>query len=319
MKKCFCFILAVCLLVSAGCTGKKPWISETYFYFDTAVTLSADCSLSVLQGAFDLCAHYEALFSRTKEGSDVWRINHSRQPVTVDSETAALIKTALSFCELTDGRFDITIAPVSALYDFGKGVMPSEAQIAKALQQVDYRQIRVSDNTVCLPDGELDLGAIAKGYVADRLVEYFKEHGVDNANINLGGNLYVIGEEQEVGIKQPFSRSLVLTALLTDISLSTSGIDQRSFEHDGVIEHHVLDPQTGHGVQNELAQVTVLSTTSAQADAFSTICMLLGYEKSSRLIRETRGIQAVWIFRDGTVRVSDGLAKEGDRFSLVQG
>ena len=158
----------------------------------------------------------------------------------------------------------------------------------------------------------LDLGSIAKGYIADKLCEYFKSNGVDNAVINLGGNVYVLGKNNNsVGIKKPFSNEVELYVKATNTSLVTSGIDQRYIEKDGYFYHHIIDKQTGYGVENSLASVTVIGESSTDCDALSTVCMLLGKEEGINLINRIDNIYAVFIEKDGTVTLSDGLSKKG--------
>ena len=134
---------------------------------------------AVLNEAFELCGHYENLLSYTKEGSDIWNINHANgQPVTVDSETASLLQTALYWSEKTDGLIDPTITPISQLWNFSgdpAGPVPKQSQINALLPHVDYHNIRIDGNTVTLadPDAQLDLGFLAKGAIADRLKAFF--------------------------------------------------------------------------------------------------------------------------------------------------
>ena len=116
-------MLSVLTLTACSATGSYSagGISQTEFYLDTVVTLTVYGTedKSILQGAFSLIADYESMLSRTREGSDIWNINHSAgTPTEVSAETISLLQTALNYCELSDGAFDITIAPVTDLWDF---------------------------------------------------------------------------------------------------------------------------------------------------------------------------------------------------------
>ncbi len=309
MKKIIILFLLISFLL-CGCY--TPNLSSTYFYFDTAVTLTAECSSEVLDGAFLLCEKYENLLSRTKEGSDIYRINESDDFVAVNKETAYLIEKALYYSSLSNGKYDITLTPVSILYDFNNKILPAEDKIKTALEKVGCEQIAVNENSVSSGSAMLDLGSIAKGYIADKLCEYFKSNGVDNAVINLGGNVYVLGKNNNsVGIKKPFSNEVELYVKATNTSLVTSGIDQRYIEKDGYFYHHIIDKQTGYGVENSLASVTVIGESSTDCDALSTVCMLLGKEAGIELINRIDNIYAVFIEKDGTVTLSDGLSKKG--------
>ena len=306
MKKLFLFILCLTLCLG-GCKAQKE-ISDTRFYFDTVITLKANCDKEVLEGAFELCAYYENLLSCTIEQSDVYKINNSNQPVEVSSETLELIKKAVYYCKLSGGKYDITIAAVSSLYDFYKNTLPKNNALKEALLKVDYKKIEIGNQTVCLKDGKMDLGSIAKGYIADKLAEYFREKGVSDAVINLGGNVYIVGDKHKnVGIKAPFSNEIAHYLQISDASVVTSGIDQRFIEKGGIYYHHIIDKETGFGVNNSLASVTVISKSSADADALSTVCMLLGLTEGKALIEEIEGTEAVFIERNGNITLTSGL------------
>lgn len=310
MKKIIILILILSFLL-CGCSNTPK--SSTYFYFDTAVTITAYCSSDVLDGAFELCQYYENLFSRTKEGSDISKINASTDFVEVNSETALLISKALYYCELSGGKYDITITPVSVLYDFNEKLLPTKEEAENALKKVDYKKVSIEGNKVCSGGATIDLGSIAKGYIADKLVEYFTEKGVKNAVINLGGNVYTLGKKNKtVGIKTPFSDEIALYATAQNSTFVTSGIDQRFIEKDGVYYHHIIDKETGFGVQNSLASVTVIGKSSADADALSTVCMLLGKDKALSLINSLDGYCAVFIEKDGSITLSSGLTRKGN-------
>ena len=186
---------------------------------------------SVLEECEKLCQKYENLFSRTIDTSDVSRINQANgQPVTVDQETADLIKTALHYGDLSDGKFDITIAPLSELWNFGHndGQIPDPAAIEEARSHVNYKNVKVDGTTVQLldPKAAIDLGAIAKGYIADQLKEYLESAGIKHGLISLGGNTVAIGEKPDgspfkIGVsKNPLpSKMISLQVLISEINL----------------------------------------------------------------------------------------------------
>ena len=275
---------------------------------DTVVSISADCDSSVIKEALDLCAYYENMFSRTKEQSDVYKINAVDGYVKVNEETVKLIKAAKHYGELSEGRFDVTVCPVSSLYDYKNKLLPKDDDIAKALKKVDYKKIEISDCNVALRDAQLDLGGIAKGYITDKTVELLKSKGVKRATVNIGGNVYCFGDkENRIGIRKPFSDEIAATIIWGDGTFVTSGIYQRYIEKDGKIYHHIIDTKTGYGVENDLSSVTVIGENSMDADALSTVCMLMGSNKGTQLIDTISGIEAVFILRDGSIKVTGGL------------
>lgn len=153
---------------------------------------------------------------------------------------------------------------------------------------MDYRKVHVNGNTVTFdPLGMgLDLGAIAKGYIADRLKDYLTGQGVKSALINLGGNVLCIGERPDqtpfrIGVRKPFGEiSETLTVCeITDQSLVSSGSYERYFERDGRLYHHILNPDSGYPYDNGLCAVSIRSDSSLAGDALSTVVFALGRKK----------------------------------------
>ena len=164
------------------------------------------------QEALDECARYDKLFSRTVEGSDIWRINHNHGSVQVSTETAEMLKDALTVSELSGGAFDPSVEPVTKLWDFSgeTAVLPDAESLREAATRVDYTKLKIDGDTVTLPDGMgLDMGGIAKGFIADRLSAFLRKKGIQSALINLGGNVVTIGRRATddvpwvVGIQDP--------------------------------------------------------------------------------------------------------------------
>ncbi len=310
-------VIAAIVVLLMGC-GKTQPISKTYFALDTfcTITLYDTEDETLLRGCGSLLENYERLFSATVSGSDVERINLSGgRSVQVSEETAEVIKTALKYSRLTDGAFDITVYPVLKLWDFRseEGLIPDEEELKEALQHVDYRKLTVSGNTVTLsdPDSGIELGAIAKGYIADALKGYLKEKGVKSAIINLGGNVATIGKRPDgeafrIGIKKPFGEGneSLMSLPCSDASVVSSGIDQRYFIRDGVLYHHIIDPATGYPASSGLNAVSVLSERSVDADALSTSLFLLGRERGEELLKQCadeQPLRAVFIGKDNEV------------------
>lgn len=317
-------LCAFCMLSASlwGCSfpsGQSTLtIRDTIIAFDTVVTITlyGTDDNDILQEAMDICRDYDKLFSRTIPESDVYRINHGNgQAVSVSPETILLIKESLSYSEMTKGAVDITIAPVRDLWDFSSqstdGTVPSlpdNTALSHGLAHVNYRCIQYDEaaGTVTLtdPEAQIDLGFIAKGYIADALKEYLISRGITSATIDLGGNILTIGSKPDgtpfrIGIKKPFENNTAMDILsVTDQSVVTSGIYERCFQVDDKIYHHILDPKTGYPVSNELLSVTIISDSSMEGDALSTACLLLGLSKARELIDSLDGVEAVFITKD---------------------
>ena len=319
-RRIWCLLLAALLLLCTGCSAENdlPKLSEVGFYLDTVITMTAYTEdAQLLKAAMEECGRYERLLSRTVEGSDVWRINHAGgEPVTVSDDTAAILRCAAAISEKSAGAFDITIAPASTLWDFtsGKAALPDRDELAAAAALVDYSKLRLEGNTVTLPAGMMiDLGAIAKGYIADRVKEYLASRGVKHAILSFGGNIVAIGTKPDgtdwkVGIQDidKATGEYMLVVRNRGGSTVTSGIYERGFDLDGVRYHHLLNPRTGWPEQNELASVTILSESSMEGDALATAAFVLGPAKGMELIESLPGIEAVFIARDRQVSFSSG-------------
>jgi thiamine biosynthesis lipoprotein len=298
--------------------------SKTSFYLDTVITITlrGTDDESLIDDCFEVIGSYEQMLSRTIEGSDIWNVNHAGgEPVEVSEETADLIQLALHYSEISDGAFDITLAPYSILWDFqnNDGTIPSDEEIAEAGSHVGLENLHIDGTTVYLDDPEaaIDLGGIAKGYIADRAKDYLVSAGVTSAVLDLGGNVLTIGTKPDgsdwrIGIRKPFGNVTDTVAVIAveDKSIVTSGTYERYFEKDGVIYHHILDPQTGYPIQNGLQSVTILSDLSADGDALSTTCFSLGLEDGLALIETLDDIEAMFITDDGELHYSSGFPHE---------
>ena len=317
MGKLIGLLCCLCILPQlAGCAGSSAsLVTENGIYFDTAITVSVETSdekrgNEILDGCMNLCRELEMIFSRTREDSELYQVNHrTSSTVTISDELAEVIDCGLRYYELSEGKLDITIAPVLELWDFKNGMdsLPDEKELKKALEKVDASAVHLSGNQLIFDrsDTEIDLGALAKGYAADRLKAYLLEQGAEHALINLGGNVNTLGTRPDgtgwrVGIQKPFEDRGVTDQVLkvTDQSVVSSGTYERYFELDGKFYHHILDPDTGYPAITGLAQVTIVSQDSLTGDALSTTCLLLGEEKAEKLLAQFPDVEAYLVKQD---------------------
>ena len=349
-------IAGLCL---SGCdSGDTMWngYAKQSFYFDTICEITvyeledgvaaddsedafSEAADGVITDAFKLMSEYEKTLSRTVEGSDIDRINRAAgEAVSVKPETLEVIEKGIEFGDLSGGVFDITVGKASELWDFHESLeeggteVPSEGALAEAAEHIDFTKITVNEaaGTVRLEDPEmmLDLGGIAKGYIADRTAEYLRSRGVVSGIVNLGGNIEVIGgkstsfdpadEEQynfNLGIRDPMNESGGLLGLYPgkDITIVTSGTYERFIEADGVKYHHILDPETGWPVDTDVLQVSVIAGAghSADCDGLSTACLALGSEEGVKLIRKLAEegkygpLEAIFVTESGEIVYSN--------------
>lgn len=303
-----CLILL--LLFTGGCQkNTAEFISDTGIYFDTVISIKIydSTDVTLLSNCFSMCEDFENRFSRTIKGSEISKINNAGgQPVTVSPDTVELIQKGLYYSELSNGAFDITIAPLSDLWNFKSDdhIIPSEASLNEALSHVDYHKVHVDGTTVTLedPKAAIDLGGIAKGYIADKLKSYLEEQGVKHALISLGGNIIAIGGKDDttpftIGIQKPFGKQgeALLTLSTQNQSIVTSGIYERYFEKNDTIYHHILNPENGFPYTNNLYSVTIISDASVDGDGLSTTCLALGLEDGMKFIEGLEGTDAIFI------------------------
>ncbi len=324
-KRLTALLTAAALLVS-GCSGLTKKRSQVYTdtLFDTVVRIEILDAVDedVLKGCEEICRKYHSMFSNKIEDSEISRINSAGgNPVEVSDETVRLIKKGVYYGDLSNGAFDITIAPVSNLWDFHAETPapPAPEAVNEAVSHVDYKNILIKDNTVQLldPYAAIDVGGIAKGYIADLVKKYLKEQGVKHAIINLGGNVLTLGgrldgSDYNIGIQKPFdvAGEPITSVRISNKSVVTSGTYQRYFEADGRIFHHILDPHTGYPCDNNLNSVTIITNSSLTADALSTTCFLLGYDKSIRMIEQLGNVDAVFITKDNKIRYSKNFQQK---------
>ena len=294
-------------------------VSRSALLLDTVVTITlyGDSDETLIDRCFDLCRDYEAVFSRTDEGSELYALN---QTGSLEASPALLELTekALYYCRLSGGAFDITMGAVSEMYAFTSDAprAPSRAELDEALRHVGYQGVEVDGKTITLADPQavVDLGAIAKGYIADRLGEFLLENGQESALINLGGNVLCVGSKPDgsdfiVGLQYPFEETskTIAEIRVSGCSVVTSGVYERFFEQDGVFYHHILDPQTGLPYDNGLLAVSIVSPCSVDGDALSTVCFALGLEKGLELINSMENVCAVFVTDDFELHYSEGF------------
>ena len=310
-------------ILAGGCGGyrSKAPITRSGFYFDTliSITIYAYEDNSILDECFNMCDRYEQLLSMTVEESDISRINAAgTEPVYVSSDTVYLLEKAFEYRALSEGRLDISVAPLSALWTKARSskTPPQDEEIDSLIPLIGLEGFTVDAGNCCVsksdPDAMLDIGALGKGYVADKLKEMLTNRGVTSAIISLGGNILTIGSKPDgsdyhIGIKKPFSDNEAAVSLsISDKSVVTSGVYERYFINNDKLYHHILDPETGSPCETDLLSATIISDSSLDGDALSTICLLYGLDGAMDLINKTPGVEAILISQDNKLHYTGG-------------
>lgn len=254
-----------------------------------------------------------SVLSWRKEGSDVYRINKgSGTQVSVSPDTVKIIGQCIDISDDCGGVFDITIGNVTKLWDFGGNNqrLPSDDEIKTALGSVGYKNVSISGNAVQIKKGQsLDLGAVGKGFVCDKIKELLDKGRTKSAVVSVGGSLLIYGNRTfSVGIVNPDNdKQSMGTLKLKDTCVSTSGNYEKYFEQDGKRYHHILNAATGYPATSEFKSVTVVCESGLISDALSTVCYIAGYRKSIEILKKFDA-EAVFIFNNNAVRVTDGLS-----------
>lgn len=320
-------VLCLCGCKKNSAKAASDPISSTEFKLNTVVsiTLYDSDDTSLISHCMDLCDEYEKIFSRTRTDSELYKLNHRELPTVpgkenthkLSSDLSSLLEIALSYSEKSQGAFQPAIAPLTSLWDFTaeNPQVPAESAIKQALPLCTAEDVTLEDQEITLPSSgtAFDLGAVAKGFIADRLKEYLLSQGVKSAIIDLGGNILCIGEKAEgtpfkIGVQKPFAdRSETIAVMdITDKSVVSSGIYERCFRQDGTLYHHILDSSTGYPFDNDLISVTIICDDSVDGDALSTTCFALGLEKGLAFA-QSQNVHAVFITKDYNVHYTEGF------------
>lgn len=212
------------------------------------------------------------------------------EKIVFNESMTAVLEKAFQVSEQTDGAFDLTIAPLSELWNIKVAKRPPEPEcILEALSKTGYDKVDLCGSTLVfsMEGSGVDMGAVGKGYTAEILQKKLQENGCQSAVINLGGNIALIGRKGEeafsIGIRSPFSGGILGLLTVCNISVVTSGGYERYFEYEGVRYHHLLDPKTGYPALSGIESVTVLCTDPVMADILSTALYVSGIEKAGTL------------------------------------
>lgn len=325
-------IIATVIITQTACNNTKDVepVSKEGFYLDTVCKISIydmdgdldkEKAEAAINKAYKRCRELENTLSNTIESSEVSQINSAGGKwVTVGKDTLKVVKAGVKYGELSDGDFDITIGSVSGLWDFQSEnpVVPEQSKITEALKHVNYKNIQFNGNKIRIidPEAKLDLGGIAKGYVADELTTLLEKEGVTSAVINLGGNISTIGGKPDgspfvIGIEKPYTdrTEIIGTTTADNQTVVTSGIYERQFQKDGKIYHHVLSSKTGYPAETQLEAVSLVAKKgrSMDIDAMSTICLMKGVDGGKAFIKKQKGVEAVFSAQGKEVAKTKGM------------
>ena len=327
-------VAAMCVILAAGMTacGKKmdsaqsesvsenDKYSSDIFAMDTYMSLTAYGAKAedAVTEAIHEIQRLDAMFSVGNTDSDVTTAN-MQGSATVSDETAYLVEQSLEISRKTDGAFDITIYPVMELWGFTTKnyKVPQADELQETLKRVSYENVSLKDHELVLKNNaQIDFGGIAKGYTSSRVMQIFKEYGIEHGMVNLGGNVQTLGTKTDgtawrVAIQSPQGGNQYLGVLETsDQAVITSGGYERYFEENGVTYHHIIDPKTGYPSDSDLTSVTIVCADGTKADALSTSFFVMGLQKAESFYENTDlDFDVILLTKDNQIYISEGIAQ----------
>lgn len=307
MKRIFPILL--CFLLLTGCQQNKTEIQG--FSMDSSYRIDAEGISNELETDIrSYLNNIDSVLNVYREDSRISMLNENKVLVVSDAKDELLfdlIKRTLPYCNDT---FDISIRPVSKLWNFKSEnpALPNQEELAQNLASVGYWNIKLSDDSVQLENGaEIEGGAVVKGYVCDRVAEKLSGN---TALIDIGGTIKTVGKDITAGVKSPDHNGLLCSFTLKDgKAVSTSGSYERSFQLDGKLYHHILNPKTGYPTTTDFVSVTVICDSALEADIFSTT---LFAENSFRI---PKSAEVIYVTNDHLVYISPGI----ENFKLLNG
>jgi len=315
MQRLFCLLMLSFLLLTlpTGCqqqetietihlSGQTMGTTWSVAMLSNLAVTDGESLKQQLQKRLDQINH---LMSTYDPESELSRFNKqtSTDWFAISAETAQVIELSLEISSLTDGAFDISIGPMVELWGFGaterSEKIPLDNQVSQSLAKVGYENIRLRRNPAAvskqIPELQIDLSAVAKGYAVDALAEILGQQGISNYLVEIGGELKLSGHRSDgalwqIAIEKPLegTREVATTFPLTDTALATSGNYRNFYMEDGQRYSHTIDPASGKPVRHKLASVTVLDQTCARADALATALMVLGEEKGRQFCEKNQ-------------------------------
>ncbi|MFH1621581.1 MAG: FAD:protein FMN transferase [Candidatus Omnitrophota bacterium] len=289
------------LLAFTGCAQKKLYTEKRFLMGTVVEVISPYPEAAGI--VFNEIERIEKVFSTNLKNSAISHLNATGF-LNTNYEVTTLIEKSKIFYGITDGLFDITVAPLVVIWKeaLNEKKLPSSRLIKKNLSLVGFDNIHIDhlNNSIKFkkPSMKVDLGGIAKGYAIDVAVRELKRKGIDSAIINAGGDIYCLGSKfgnaWKIGLQHPRDKEKTINKLeLKDSAVATSGDYEQFMEIEGERYSHIIDPKTGYPVENDIVSVTVIAKDAVTADAVATCVFLLGKQKGERIFGSFYGVTKI--------------------------
>lgn len=320
------FLIFLSVFFIFSCSGKDIQDYKVFYALDTVcrVSLYGRGTDEIYKEIEQELLLTENLFNSHIANSEISKINSEagKKPVIVSPETFNLIEKSIELWQSTKGAFNPALGPVISLWKIGSEnpEVPETGIIAEKLSLCNPENILINRENLSVflktPGMALDLGGIAKGFCAEQIKTLCLENGITRGIIDLGGNIILIGEKNPgkpwtAGIRTPEADTFdaAITFFCKDKAIVTSGVYERFFIKDGVLYHHIFNPETGFPAENRLLSVSIISENSITADALSTAVFVMGLEKGMEYIKKIPETEAVFITNENEIFTTDGIRK----------
>jgi thiamine biosynthesis lipoprotein len=335
MKLRISFILFLSLVILISCKEKKAEIlSFNGFTQGTTYSIvyvnNKNISAEVMKGKIEKILHdFDMSLSLYKDSSIICRLNRNEDVLPDTFFTEVFEKSAI-VSKMTNGAFDITVAPLVKAWGFGPDEHKnfSAAKLDSLLKLVGMEKVSIVNGRLVKtnPAITLDVNAIAQGYSVDVVCRAFDKLGFHNYLIEIGGEVRATGTKDgarwRIGIDKPIDNNMSpgedLEAVIgiTDKALATSGNYRKFYVEDGIKYSHTIDPKTGYPAKNRLLSASIIASDCAMADGIATACMVMGKEGAIDFITKNTQFEAYFVFSDdaGNMKTwtSPGLASSID-------
>jgi len=330
---CLCLCVAVAAIIVTDVFLSAREYQGSTALMNTVVSLNVEgkSAEDTAESIKNRIAELEnASLSRYRAASSVSKINAGAGDFChTDALILELSQRCSELLKKSGGAFNPLLGKVSDLWGFRTqdARVPNSDELEKALTAVRQKNIETDTQKVKIPEGTvMDFGAVGKGVACDEARKVLQKTETKRAVISVGGSVLLYGEGQSfsVGVRNPLGgpADCVGTLTLNETCISTSGSYENSFTSDGKTYHHILNPETGYPVENDLLSVTVVCKDGFLSDALSTACFVLGYERSLDLLKEYDA-HALFVFKDKSIRITEGLSEKfelsDDSFTILNG
>lgn len=325
MKKAVLLFILIIFISSCSTNIMNNELKKTDYFLGTIVSISVldsgTADSDIIDECFNMISEYEDMFSYYDSNSELYRLNSTahKKPFEASDELYEIITQSMFYCEKSNGALDIGLGQLIEIWDVSSqtNTVPDDGAISTFIGFSGYEHIVINDEdkTVFFDDSRVSvhLGACAKGFVQDKVVNHLKTSGVESALLDFGGSIYAIGTKNgnpfSIGIADPSSENdLVGTINLIDSSVVTSGNYRRFFEQDGIIYHHILDSDTAFPADNDINGVSIICESAFKGDCLSTASFVLGFDEAEKLLLNEQ--TAYIIITDESVKLNGVIFKD---------